>query len=63
MSAFAIPLLEGTDPLLTGVYKKREDPVNDCATVSQHRGYIGTKKQKKFRIIVDVLYLPSYTRL
>ncbi|XP_065055664.1 uncharacterized protein LOC135684164 isoform X6 [Rhopilema esculentum] len=39
MSAFAIPLLEGTDPLLTGIYKKRDDPVNDCATVSQHRGY------------------------
>ena len=41
MSAFAVPLLEGTDPILTGAYKKREDPVNDCATVSQHRGYAG----------------------
>ena len=41
MSAFAIPLLEGTDPVLTGPYKKRDDPVNDCATVSQHRGYSG----------------------
>ena len=49
MSAFAIPLLEGTDPILTGAYKKREDPVNDCATISQHRGYSGKDLTHFFR--------------
>eukprot|EP00794_Sanderia_malayensis_P011221 gene11221-12400_t len=39
MSAFALPLLEGTDAALTGPYKRRQDPVNDCATVVQNRGY------------------------
>ena len=50
MSAFAIPLLEGTDPILTGAYKKREDPVNDCATISQHRGYSGTDHKQFFTV-------------
>ncbi|XP_065644692.1 uncharacterized protein LOC100203833 isoform X37 [Hydra vulgaris] len=39
ISAFALPLLEGTSPILNTLYKKRQDPVNDCSSVSQSRGY------------------------
>ena len=41
VTAFALPLLEGTDPKLIEPYKIRADPVNDCASVSQNRGFKG----------------------
>ena len=63
MSAFAIPLLEGTDPILTGAYKKREDPVNDCATISQHRGYSGMVLEFIYSIYYMILMIkiPKHT--
>ena len=41
ISAFALPLMEGTDPKLSEPYKKRSDPVGDCSSTSQSRGYKG----------------------
>ena len=36
-----MPLMEGTDDKLNEPYKKRSDPINTCAKVSQDRGYKG----------------------
>ena len=47
VTAFALPLLEGTDPKLIEPYKKRADPVNDCASVSQNRGFKGKNQAKQ----------------
>ena len=35
----AIPDLEGTDPILDGDYKTREDAVNKCYQVAEKRGF------------------------
>uniref|UniRef100_A0A7M5X7V4 Uncharacterized protein n=1 Tax=Clytia hemisphaerica TaxID=252671 RepID=A0A7M5X7V4_9CNID len=39
ITAFAMPLMEGTDPKLSEPYKKRSDPVSTCSRVAQDRGY------------------------
>ena len=41
ISAFALPLMEGTDPKLSEPYKTRDDPVKQCESVAQSRGYKG----------------------
>jgi len=45
ITAFALPLMEGTDAKLSEPYKKRSDPVNTCSRVAQDRGYKGINEQ------------------
>ena len=35
----AIPTLEGTDPILDGLYTARKDPIAKCAVAAMKRGF------------------------
>lgn len=35
----AVPTLEGTTPILDGLYRKRADPINKCRQAAMEKGY------------------------